>query len=157
MSDQPEVEMVTVEAEPIAVRDARTTIAELSANISESLGEVWTFVREAVDLGPRHSVVLYKGNPNAGPADVEIGVQVARPFDGTSPAGVRCSELPAGRVARAMHRGPYDQMAPTYQAIENWAKDTGHTLSGPSWEIYGDWTEDPSQLKVEIVFMLAPD
>ena len=157
MSDKPEVELVTVEADPIAVRDVQTTIAELPAMIRESLDAVWKFVREAGDLDPRHSVVVYKGDPSAGPADIEIGVQVGRRFDGTSSTGVRSSELPAGRAARALHRGPYDQMRPTYQAIESWAKDTGHTLSGPSWEIYGDWHEDPAKLEVEIGFMVAPD
>jgi effector-binding domain-containing protein len=56
-----------------------------------------------------------------------------------------------------VHRGPYDQMAPTYAAIENWAQKTGHMFSGPSWEIYGDWHEDPAELEVEIVFVIAPE
>jgi effector-binding domain-containing protein len=156
MSDEPVVETATVKADPIAARDARTTRADLAATIRSSLDDVWKFVRESGDLDPRHNVVVYKGDPGAGPADVEVGVQVGRRFDGTSPTGVRCSELPAGRVARAMHRGPYDQMAPTYEAIENWAQKTGQTFSGPSWEIYGDWHEDPAELEVEIVFMIAP-
>src|SRR4051794_4442823 len=109
MSDEPVVDMVTVEADPIAVRDGRTTLADLPATIRSLLDDVWTFVR-AEDLNPRHSVVVYKGDPSAGPADVEIGVQVARRFELTSSTGVRCSELPAGRVVRAVHRGPYDQM-----------------------------------------------
>jgi len=155
MSETPTVEMATVEAIPLAVRDGRAARADLGATIGELLGDVWTYIRERGDLDPRHSVVVYRGDPGQGPAPIEVGVQVGHRFDETSPSGVHCSELPAGRVARALHRGPYDQMAPTYNAIAAWAKDTGHEFGGASWEIYGDWDEDPAKLEVEICFLLV--
>jgi effector-binding domain-containing protein len=154
MTDKPSVEVMTVASIPTAVRDARITRAELSATIGELLGDVWGYIRAHGDLEPRHSVVVYRGDPGAGPADIEVGVQVGRRFDGTSPSGIRCSELPAGEVVRAIHRGPYDQMASAYNAIGEWAKAGGHRLS-TSWEVYGDWDEDPAKLETEIYFLLA--
>jgi effector-binding domain-containing protein len=156
MSDGADIEIATVESVPTAVRDTRVTIAELGAAIGKHLDEVWTYIRAEGDLSPRHSIVLYKGNPSAGPADVEIGVEVDRTFDGPSETGVRCSALPAGRAARAVHRGPYDQMAKTYDALMAWADKGGHAFTGPSWEVYGDWHEDPAKLETEIYFLLGP-
>jgi effector-binding domain-containing protein len=120
------------------------------------LDDVWAYIRDEGDLSPRHNVVVYRGDPGAGPALVEVGVQVGRRFDGQSPSGVKCSELPAGPVARAIHVGPYDKMAPTYDAIARWARDGGHAFAGVSWEIYGDWHDDPAKLETEILFLLAP-
>jgi effector-binding domain-containing protein len=151
MADEIPVEVLTVDADPTAVRVGRVTRAELSATIGQYLGDVWAYIRNDSDLKPRHSIVLYRGDPGAGPAEIEIGVQVDRRFDGESASGVRSSELPAGTVVRAIHRGPYDQMAPAYDAIARWAKEGGHQL-GVSWEVYGDWDEDPAKLETEIVF-----
>jgi effector-binding domain-containing protein len=46
-------------------------------------------------------------------------------------------------------------MAPTYDAIAAWVKESGHAYAGGSWEIYGDWHEDPEKLEVEICFLVA--
>ena len=131
------------------------THAELSAAIGQLLGEVWTYLREMGDLAPGHSVVVYRGDPGAGPADVEIGVQIGRDLDTPSASGVRPSELPAGRAVHVTHRGPYDQMAPAYEAIDRWMKVSDERSAGPSWEVYGDWNEDPDLLETDIYFLLA--
>jgi effector-binding domain-containing protein len=150
------VETLTVDGVPTAVRDGRTTRADLAATIRELLDDVWTHIRGRDDLVPGPSVVLYRGDFGEGLSDIEVGVQVERSFDGVSVSGVRCSVLPAGRVARALHLGPYDQMASTYDAITAWARDSAHTFAGPSWEVYGDWDDDPAKLRTEIYFLLTP-
>src|SRR5206468_3811315 len=124
--------------------------------IRECLDDVWAFVRSSSAITPHHNIVLYKGDPGAGPADIEVGVRVARPFSEVSPAGVHCSSLPAGRVVSAVHVGPYDQMGRTYDALLAFARDGGHEIRGPSWEIYGDWSDDPSKVETEICFVVEP-
>jgi effector-binding domain-containing protein len=151
------VEEADVDAIPTAVIDVRITHTELADAIGRCLGQVWDYVRERSDLQPRHSIVLYKGNPSAGPADIEIGVEVTRRFDERSDAGIRSSELPGGRVVRAVHRGPYSEMARTYDAIGAWADARGYAFRGGSWETYGDHDDDPSKLETEICFLIAPD
>jgi len=149
-----EVEIVTVAQAPIAVRAGTTTRDELSKTIREYLDTVWKFIRERGDLEPGHNVVVYRGDPSAGPAPIEAGVQVGKTFNGATPSGVWCSRLPAGRAARIVHRGPYDQMAASNQALRKWIDDGGHVVKGPSWEVYGDWNDDPSQLETEIYYLL---
>jgi effector-binding domain-containing protein len=152
--DQADVEVVNVEAVTTAVIPGPTTREQLSAAIGERLGPVWDFVRATGDLQPNNSVVVYFGNPDDG-AEIEVGVRVGRTFDPPPDSPIVCSSIPAGRVVRAVNRGPYSQMHPTYQAIEQYIRDNDLTVIGPSWEIYGDWVEDESQLETEIVFRIA--
>ncbi|WP_433381960.1 hypothetical protein ACQPZX_18055 [Actinoplanes sp. CA-142083] len=49
------------------------------------------------------------------------------------------SELPGGRVATTVHRGPYDQLGAAHEAILS----AGLPLAGPRWEIYGPHQEVP--------------
>jgi effector-binding domain-containing protein len=100
---------------------------------------------------------VYRGDIGAGPADVEIGVQIGRAFDDPTATGVRCTELPSGRAAHVTHIGPYDQMKLAYDAIDAWAPTSSDRITGPSWEVYGDWTDDVSKLETDIYFLLAPE
>ena len=150
-----EVEVVTVEQAPTAVRAGTVTRAELGKTIGEYLGTVWKYVRERGDLQPGHSIVLYRGDPGAGPAPIEVGVQIAHSFTGADPSGVWCSRLPAGRAARIVNHGPFDQLGPSYAALFKWRDDGGHVFKGPSWEVYGDHDDNPDNLVTEIYFLLG--
>jgi effector-binding domain-containing protein len=81
-------------------------------------------------------------------------VEVAGPF--AQVGAVEPSELPAGTVAVAVHRGPYDQFDATYTALRQWCAAQGLTLAGPRWEVYGDWADDPAALETEIACLVAP-
>jgi effector-binding domain-containing protein len=85
--------------------------------------------------------------------DVEFGVEVVRSFDSTGE--VVLLETPAGKVATALHVGPYDQMNETHEAIHAWAAANGSSFAGTSWEIYGDWTDDVSKQETRIEYLLS--
>jgi effector-binding domain-containing protein len=150
------IDVVTVEPRLAAVRDGRTSRAELSNTIRRLLDDVWAHIR-ASDLVPQHNVVVYRGDLDAGAAPIEVGVQVGQRFDGASDGGVRCADLPAGPAAHVVHRGPYDAMAPAYEAVEAWARQGGHRFAGVSWEVYGDWSEEPGELQTDIYVLLASE
>jgi effector-binding domain-containing protein len=83
---------------------------------------------------------------------LEVGVLVTAPFD---PAGrVIASELPAGEVATATHRGDYAQLGVTHDAVRDQVRAQGRELAGPCWEIYGHGVEDPSQQQTEVFWLL---
>jgi effector-binding domain-containing protein len=150
----PVVDVVQVEPSLAAVRDGAATRQELAATILALLDDVWAHIRSAGDLTPGHNVVVYRGDPDLGPAPLEVGVQVGRRFEGPTATGVRCAELPSGRAARVTHRGPYDAMAPAYAALDRWARKGSYALAAVSWEVYGDWREDPAQLETDIYWLL---
>jgi effector-binding domain-containing protein len=96
-------------------------------------------------------------------ADVEIGWPVAgpvdalRPLSDAEPGEVASSELPAGPVAVAVHRGPYDTLGEAYRRLEAWVPEQGRTLGAAPWESYVDnpVEVDASELRTEICWPLA--
>jgi effector-binding domain-containing protein len=151
----PEVEVIDVDARPVAAIRGHVTFDQLATEIRRALDEVWAFLR-ASDLVPAHNVVVYHGAVHVPEGvDIDVGVQVDRPFDERSATGVRCVELPAGRIARAVHVGPYDRLGDTHTAVLDHLRSIGVSPRGRSWEIYGDWVEDPAQLETEVVYPLV--
>ena len=144
-----DVEVVQVEECPTAVRRAHATMATLPETIGRLLDPVWAFLR-ASDLVTNHNIVLYEGDLGDDGANIEVGVQVDRPFEG-APDGIVASELPAALVARAVHQGPYNRIGETHAAVLAWCEANGFRPMGTSWEIYGDWTDDPDALETEVV------
>ena len=57
-------------------------------------------------------------------------------------------------MATAVHRGDYAEMGRTHQAVNDFIAANGLVRLGPSWEIYGHWREDPSELETEIYYLV---
>jgi hypothetical protein len=85
--------------------------------------------------------------------EFDFGVEVAREFAGSGE--VRPVRTPAGEAAVAKHVGPYDGLAEAHRAIRAWAKESSRSLAGTSWEIYGDWNDDPAKLVTLVVYLLC--
>ena len=67
---------------------------------------------------------------------------------------VRPVETPGGEVVTTLHRGPYDRLSGAHTAIHDWCGRNGKRIGGFSWEIYGDWTDDPNKLETTVVYLL---
>ena len=143
------VEVITTAESPTAVVTATTTWERFPTQWKEMLDQVWAFLRGSDLRSDGHNIMLYKDDvPN-----VEVGVQVTRSF---APSGrVVPSALPAGRVARTVHRGPYSQLSEPHRAVRAWCAARGLALTGQRWEIYGDSRDDPSKLETEVCYLLA--
>jgi hypothetical protein len=57
----------------------------------------------------------------------------------TWPCTERGSRITDGWFSCNLHR--------TYAALNTWCSQRALALTGQSWEVYGDWTEDPSKLE----------
>lgn len=149
------VSVHSVPSRTLAVIRRRVALGGIAAVCRPALDLVWAFLRGQPGLRTDgHNVFLYH-HPRRGEADMEIdfGVEVTRPFE---PVGeIHATETPAGQVAVAVHVGPYHLLAKTHGAIQAWCAAHGRPLGGKSWEIYGDWTEDPSKLETTCVYLLA--
>jgi hypothetical protein len=83
----------------------------------------------------------------------------------SEPAEVFSVEIPAGRVATALHIGPNQRLGETHAAIHAWAVANkasfagkpfaGKSSFGESWEIYGDWTDDAAKLETRVEYLLS--
>ena len=97
---------------------------------------------------------LYRGMPTD-VIDVEAGFPVAEPFSGGDEGGVTGGSLPAGHAFEAMHVGPYETLAETYEAIMGKMQAEGVTPGSSMWEYYlsDPATEpDPAMWKTLVVW-----
>lgn len=148
------VELRTVARRPTAVVTQTTTWKEFPGLWRQLLDEVYAYVRPRQELAPEEgpelwrNVFLYLDDKPT----IEIGVLTARSFE---PHGrVVPSHLPGGEVATAVHHGDYAELGRTHSAVTDFIAANGLTRAGPSWEIYGHWREDPSELETEIYYLV---
>src|SRR5262249_48967933 len=97
-----------------------------------------------------HNIALYWDASGAG--SIEVGVQVVRVFTPTD--AVVGSAVPGGLVATTAHFGPYSELGPAHDAVCAWCRSRGWELAGPFWEVYGDWSDDPTQLRTDVFYLL---
>jgi effector-binding domain-containing protein len=89
-----------------------------------------------------------------GALTIDVGVEVHGSF---VPRGeVRLTATPAGEVARTAHFGQYSDVAGAYAALEQWCATSGRRPAGLSWEVYGDWEEEPAKRRTDVFFLLEP-
>jgi effector-binding domain-containing protein len=143
------VEMMQVEARPIAVVKRRASLVDLPIVIPDACGEVWQFIRAHQIGGTGRNVAVYFDEA----INIECGVEVPPSFGGGGK--VLLSATPAGTVAHTEHLGPYHLLGQAHQAIRSWCAGKGRTLSGRNWEIYGHWNDDPSKLSTDVFYLLA--
>lgn len=148
MAGQAEVTVATLNGRPTAVVAMTTTWRDFPVQWRPMLDEVNACFRRHSSAKQGCNVMLYKDDvPN-----VEVGVELIAPCVLDGPV-VR-SALPAGEVAMTVHRGPYQDLGVAHDRVKRWCADNGRALAGPSWEIYGDWREDPADLETEVYYLL---
>ncbi len=79
-----------------------------------------------------------------GNADVDVAIPVSRRTDETDE--IKCYELPGGRMAKIMHKGPYEDCGATYGKLFAWLQKNGKRMNGPTREVY---LNDPREVPPE--------
>ena len=143
-----QVRIEQVDPTMTAVVRRRAGQHELATVVPQACGEVWAFFRASQLPHPGRNLAVYLD----GEINLECGVEVFQPFSGDGQ--VVCSSTPAGMVATTTHLGPYNRLGEAHAAILKWCSDRGHALAGPNWEVYGHWTDDPSQLRTDVFYLL---
>ena len=131
-----------------AVIRCRARQSELSTVIPQACGEVWNFIRSSQFPSAGRHIALYLD----GVMNIEVGAEMPEPFVGNG--RIVCSSTPAGLVATTTHVGPYNRLGEAHAAVQQWCAAEGRELAGPSWEIYGHWTDDPAKLRTDVYWLL---
>lgn len=149
------VTVQTVPSRKLAAVRRRVTIGAVGGAWKPALDQVWAFLRAHPGLRTDgHNVFVYHHPASRdAPMDVDFGVEVIRTFD--REGEVAPAAAPAGKVAMAVHVGPYDQLRRAHDAIHAWRAETGRAFAGTSWEIYGDGSDDPSKLETTVCYLLG--
>lgn len=79
-----------------------------------------------------------------GTADVEVAIPIAEKIEG--PGEIKCYELPGGKMARTIHKGPYEECGPTYEKLFAWLAKNGKKIVAPTREMY---LNDPHEVPLE--------
>jgi effector-binding domain-containing protein len=148
-----EVQLQQLGSIPLAVVRRQARADELSRLVPECCGIVWNALRGQQVRGGRHVALYWDGVIR-----VEVGAEVNGPF--AEQGDVVRSATPAGTVASVTHLGPYGGLGAAHDAVHAWSKAHNHRLAGPRWEIYGhwqpEWDTDPSQIRTDVFYLLAP-
>lgn len=79
-----------------------------------------------------------------GSAEIEVAFPVP---PGSIPGpGMSLYTLPGGRMARTIHRGPYEACEPVYLKLFAWIEEQGLKITGPIRELY---LNDPREVRPE--------
>lgn len=146
-----------VETDEVTTASVRQTVA--MANIRDffdsSFATLGAVLGEQGVIPTGAAYGLYHGQP-ADTIDVEVGF--ATDGNVNSERGVAPSTLPAGRVARMVHVGSFDQLGDSWQRLVGWLIAEGEAPGDVYWEVY--LTEpssdmDPADLRTELNCLLV--
>jgi len=150
-----QVVIKAVSAQTLAAVRRRVLKREIGRTWKPALDLVWEFVRrqDGLWVGGHNCFLYHHAAHPDGAIDIDFGVQVLRPFRDEGEVG--CTQTPAGEIAMTTHVGSYDKLCAAYDAIHSWRAATGRAFGPCSWEIYGDWNDDPSKLETQVVYLLG--
>ena len=138
-----EVETVELQDQPALCVRFRTSMDKITDDIGRTYGAIFAQLGKAggIPVGPPLAL-YYDMNMNRDDFEMETCVPVVSKVPGAGEVVFRV--LPGGKFLSTMHRGPYDTMEPTYEALFAHMKENGLELTGPTREVY---LTDPSQLE----------
>ncbi len=145
------VEMVEMPATRLLVVKRRARASELSRVVPDGCGVVWNHVRQAGIKSAGRNVAVYRAC-DSGELDVEVGVEIGA--DGVGAGEIVLSATPSGRAATVVHMGPYSLLMNANAAIREWCAANNHEIAGPSWKVYGHWSNDPAQVRTDVFYLL---
>jgi AraC family transcriptional regulator len=154
------IDVTVKHTEPMSVAFIRMHGAYMQ--IPQSFQTLYRYTAEQnlMPIGAPHAVYLTPpGESLETDADWELWAPVANPVAELGPDehGLGMKHVGGRLVASAMHRGPYEDIEPTYRALEAWIAGHGYAMSGPPEEIYfSDPNEvPPEEYVTEIQFPVA--
>jgi DNA-binding transcriptional MerR regulator len=120
--------------------------ANIGPIFEERLPVVWTRLVEA-GVAPGMCVAYYDWPDDDGRVVVHLGFDIGEcPL--VESDDVRVVELPPVEVASALHRGPLDDIAESFEAMVRWIDANGYRIADRSRERYLEWSEDDPDERV---------
>lgn len=79
-------------------------------------------------------------------ADVEVAMPVSEIVEITGDDEIRGYELPGGKMAKIVHKGPYEECTKAYEVLFSWVEENRKRIIGPIREVYFN---DPREVPPE--------
>ena len=137
----------------IAAVRARLAPSRVPAEFKRYLDQVYAARSSGLQLDGQNIFIYHDAPDQPGQLDVDFGVGSPGSF---APVGnVRAVALPVGQVATTTHRGAYSDLRAAHDAVLAWCRSHSRALAGPSWEIYGHWTDGEAP-RTDVYYLLRP-
>jgi effector-binding domain-containing protein len=144
-------ELIDRPAQPVLSIRTHSSVQNLPAILGQSYGAIMQYLSQ-LGQPPAGAPFVAYFNMDMENLDIEVGFPVAKKWPGQG--NIQASEIPGGKVGTCLYTGPYDKMAPAYEALTKWMKAQGHEATGIAYEIYLDDPQQvsPEALQTQIVF-----
>ena len=126
-------------------------------NLPQEIGKAYNSIIQYLnELGEQPADAPYTAyyNLDMENLDVEMGFPVSKKL--AERDEIKANEIPAGKYAECTYKGPYAEMAPVYDAMNQWMAEKGLEATGIAYEVYynspGEVAE--SELLTKIMFPL---
>jgi len=133
----------------------RTHVKELPNLLPRTYGRLIQCLN-SVDIPVAEPAYAYAAyyNMDMEDLDVEAGFPVGSEVEGSG--DIIAGEIPAGRFATVVHTGPYEEMEPTYDRLNEWVRGNRHEPAGVIHEMYLNGPDDtpPEGLQTRILMLL---
>lgn len=147
------IELKEKSAQPVLAIRVITAVGNLPQEIGKAYGSIMQYLNE---LGEQPAEAPYTAyyNLDMEHLDVEMGFPVSKSLPEKNE--IKSGEIPAGKYAECMYKGPYAEMVPAYDAMNKWIAEKGHEATGISYEVYYNSPSDvpESELLTKIMFPL---
>lgn len=153
-----DVQMTETAPQQVAATKVHTTLSRIASDIQAGFGSLMQALqREGVPPSGAPMLVHLDVIDEETDGDIEICVPISSAISGDSEVYGR--ELEGGTMASAIHRGPYQEIAPAYHAVTGWISEHGHEIAGPPREIYLNDPQavPPEELLTRVEFPIRPD
>lgn len=125
----------------LAVR-FRAPVQNLQQHFGRVYGMIMQYLNE-IGAKPTGGVFAIYHNMDMQNLDIEAGFTVSHALPAKDE--IESIEIPAGNYAVCHYRGPYDQMAPAYEQLMEFARDKGFVTGEIAYEWYLTGPEVPPQ------------
>lgn len=145
------IELKEKSAQPVLSIRKITAMRNLSQEIGAAYGSIMQYLNE---LGEQPAEAPYTAyyNLDMEHLDVEMGFPVSKQL--AAKGEIKTNEIPAGKYAECMYKGPYAEMVPVYEAINKWITENGFAATGVSYEVYYNSPADVSESELLTKIML---
>ncbi|OPZ65179.1 MAG: Bacterial transcription activator, effector binding domain [Firmicutes bacterium ADurb.Bin506] len=146
-------EIITTAEQPVLSMRTVTPVEKLPEAIGKTLAAIAPYMAQMGGQPADAPFVAYY-NMDMQNLKVEIGFPVAAPLPAT--AEIEAGSIPAGPKAVGWHKGSYQSIASTYDAMGAWMKEKGVEPAGVVYEYYYNSPMEvaESELLTKVVFLL---
>jgi effector-binding domain-containing protein len=110
-----------------------TSIQNMPSVLGACYGEIIQYVKEIGAKEPIESFVIYH---NMDTSNLEIDVGFTVPEKLPDKGHIKMSSIQSGKYATALHEGPYDTLADTYNELTEFVKEKGFEVEDWVYEVY---------------------